>query len=161
MLSFVISFILSFPFYHRTYHTVVTQINFVVYKIHRGFPCGSAGKESWCWERLKAGGEEDDKGWDGWMASPKRWTWVWEVSGSWWWTGQPGVLQSMELQRVRHDSMYVWSMCCADLSSSVVSDAATPGTVAHHAPLFMGILQARVLKWVAMPSSRGSSQLRD
>ena len=57
----------------------------------------------WCWERLKAGGEGDDRGWDGWMASPTQWTWVWVSSGSWWWTGRPGGLQSMGLQRIRHD----------------------------------------------------------
>ena len=44
---------------------------------------------SWCWERLRAGGEGDDRGWDGWMASPTLWTWVWASSGSWWWTGKP------------------------------------------------------------------------
>ena len=49
-------------------------------------------------ERLKAGGEGDDRGWDGWMASPTQWTWVWVNSGSWWWTGRPGVLQSMGSQ---------------------------------------------------------------
>ena len=57
----------------------------------------------WCWERLKAGGGEDDRGWDGWMASPTQWTWVWGSLGSWWWTGKPGVLQSMRSQRVRHN----------------------------------------------------------
>ena len=46
-------------------------------------------KRPWCLERLKAGGEGDDRGWDGWMASPTQWTWVWASSGSWWWTGQP------------------------------------------------------------------------
>ena len=55
------------------------------------------------WERLKAGGEGNDKGWDGWMASPTQWTWVWVNSGSWWWTGRPGVLQSMGLQRLGHN----------------------------------------------------------
>ena len=45
----------------------------------------------WCWERLRAGWEGDDRGWDGWMASPTQWTWVWVDSGSWWWTGKPGV----------------------------------------------------------------------
>ena len=60
-------------------------------------------KRPWCWERLKAGGEVDDRGWDGWMASLTQWTWVWVNSGSWWWTGRPGVLQSMVSQRVRHD----------------------------------------------------------
>ena len=60
-------------------------------------------KRPWCWVRLKAGGEGDDRGWDGRMASPTWWTWVWVNSGSWWWTGRPGVLQSMGSQRVRHD----------------------------------------------------------
>ena len=60
-------------------------------------------KRPWCWERLRAGGEGDDRGWDGWMASPTQWAWVWVNSGSWGWTGRPGVLQSMGSQRVRHD----------------------------------------------------------
>ena len=55
-------------------------------------------KRPWCWERLRAGGEGDNRGWDGWMASPTQWTWVWVVSRSWWWTGRPGVLQSMGSQ---------------------------------------------------------------
>ena len=53
----------------------------------------------WCWERLKAGGEGDDRGWDVWMALPTQWTWVWASSGSWWWTGKPDVLQSIGSQR--------------------------------------------------------------
>ena len=57
----------------------------------------------WCWEGLGAGGEGDERGWDGWMASPTRWTWVWVNSGSWWWTGRPGVLWLMGSQRVGHD----------------------------------------------------------
>ena len=57
----------------------------------------------WCWERLRAWGEGDKRGWDGWMASPTQWTWVWASFGRWWWTGKPGVPQSMGLQRVRHD----------------------------------------------------------
>ena len=56
-----------------------------------------------CWERLKAGGEGDDRGWGGWMASPTQWTWVWVDSGSWWWTGRPGVLWFMGLQRIGRD----------------------------------------------------------
>ena len=52
-------------------------------------------KRPWCWERLRAGGEGDDRGWDGWMALLTRWTWVRVNSGSWWWTGRPGVLQFM------------------------------------------------------------------
>ena len=50
------------------------------------------------WERLKARGEGDDRGWDGWMASPTQWNWVWVGSGHWWWTGKPGMLQSMGSQ---------------------------------------------------------------
>ena len=60
-------------------------------------------KRPWCWERLKAGGEGDDRGWEDWMASPTRWTWVWASSGSWWWTRKPGMLQSMGSQRVGHN----------------------------------------------------------
>ena len=57
----------------------------------------------WCWEGLGARGEGDDRGWDGWMASPTQWTWVSVNSGSWWWTGRPDVLQFMGSQRVGHD----------------------------------------------------------
>ena len=60
-------------------------------------------KRPWFWERLRAGEEGDDRGWDGWMASRTQWTWVWVSSGSWWWTGKPGVLQSRGLQRVKHN----------------------------------------------------------
>ena len=73
-------------------------------------------KRPWCWERLKVGGEGDDRGWDGWMASPTQCTWVWVNSGSWWWTGRPGLLQSMGSQRVRHiwateQNWTEWSPC--------------------------------------------------
>ena len=60
-------------------------------------------EKPWCWERLKAGGEGDDRGWDGWMVSLTQRTWVCVNSESWWWTGRPGVLQSMGSQRVGHD----------------------------------------------------------
>ena len=60
-------------------------------------------KRPWCWGKLKAGGEGDNRGWDGWMASPTQWTWIWASSGSWWWTGRPGMLQSMGSQKVRYD----------------------------------------------------------
>ena len=60
-------------------------------------------KRLWCWEGLGAGGEGNDRGWDGWMASLTRWTWVWVNSGSWWWTRRPGVLWFMKSQRVGHD----------------------------------------------------------
>ena len=62
----------------------------------------TAWKRLWCWEGLGAG-EWDNRGWDGWMASLTRWMWAWVNSGSWWWTGRPGVLQFMGSQRVGHD----------------------------------------------------------
>ena len=60
-------------------------------------------KRLWCWEGLGAGGEGDDRGWDGWMASLTQWTWVWVNFRSWWWTGRPGVLRFMGSQRVGHN----------------------------------------------------------
>ena len=60
-------------------------------------------KRPWCWERVRAGGEEGDRGWDSWMASLTQWTWVWAKSGRWWRTGKPAVLQPMGSQRVGHD----------------------------------------------------------
>ena len=77
-------------------------------------------KRPWCWERLRAGGEGDDRGWNGWMASLTQWTWVWVDSESWWWTGRPGVLRFMGSQRVGHDwatelnwtPLYVYSTFC-------------------------------------------------
>ena len=57
----------------------------------------------WCWEKLRAEGEVDYRGWDSWMASPTQWTWVRVDSRSWWWTGRPGMLWFMESQRVGHD----------------------------------------------------------
>ena len=62
-------------------------------------------KRLWCWEVLGAGGKGDNRGWDGWMASLTRFTWVWVNSRSWWWTGRPGILWFMGWQRVRHDWM--------------------------------------------------------
>ena len=60
-------------------------------------------KRPWCLERLRAGREGDDRGWDFWMTSPTQWTWVWVNSGGQWWTGRPGMLQFMGSQRVGHD----------------------------------------------------------
>ena len=76
-------------------------------------------KRPWCWEGLKVGGEGVDRGWDGWMASRTQWTWVWVNPGSWWWTGRPGLPQSMGLQRVGHDWatelnwQILWLRCAA------------------------------------------------
>ena len=79
-------------------------------------------KRPWCWERLGAGGEGDDRGWDGWMASPTGWPWVWVNSGSWWWTGRPGMLRFMGLQRVGHD----WA---TELNWTMWSSKSTPGYI--------------------------------
>ena len=65
--------------------------------------CWFTGKDSDAGRNWGAGGERDDRGWDGWMASLTRWTWVWVNSGSWWWTGRPGMLQFMGSQRVGHN----------------------------------------------------------
>ena len=73
--------------------------------------------------KMKAGGEGDDRGWDGWMASLTQWIWVWVNSGNWWWTGRPGMLQSMGSQRVGHDWVtelnwynYLFNTACNSLS---------------------------------------------
>ena len=86
-------------------------------------------KRPWCWEELGAGGGGDDRGWDGWMASPTRWAWVWVNSRSWWWTGRPGMLWFMGSQRVGHNwaTELIWTewlvrftiFSCASWSSSL------------------------------------------
>ena len=77
--------------------------------------------KDWCWERLRAGGEGDDRGWDGWLASPTQWTWVWVNSGNWWWTGRPGVLRFIGSQRVGQDwaTKLNWSACNAEDPGSI------------------------------------------
>ena len=79
-------------------------------------------KRPWYWERLKAGGEGDDRGWDGWMASLTQWTWVLVGSGSWWWTGRPGVLEPIGSQRVRCNWSWAtelnWTLSKLDNSTS-------------------------------------------
>ena len=60
-------------------------------------------KRPWCWERLKEGREEAGRLWDSWMVSLTQRAWVWASSGCWWWTGKPGMLQSMGSQRVRYN----------------------------------------------------------
>ena len=99
-------------------------------------------KRPWSWERLKAGREGNDREWDGGIASLTEWTWVWASSESWWWTGKPGVLQSMGSQRVRHNwgtkLTYLLNMVSSECVLSPVLLFETPWTVAHQAPLSMG-----------------------
>ena len=82
-------------------------------------------KRHWCRERLKAGGEWDDRGWDGWMPSPARLTCIWVNSVSCWWTGMPGMLQSMGSQRVAYDwvtELNWWCLMCVEKFSDILSD---------------------------------------
>ena len=79
-------------------------------------------KRSCCWERLRAGGEGDNRGWDGWMASLTQWTWVSVDSGSWWWTGRSGVLWFMESQRVRHSWANELNWCKKNISKNTCID---------------------------------------
>ena len=84
-------------------------------------------KRPWCWERLKAGGEGDDRGWDGWMASPTWWTWGWESSRSWWWTRKPGVLQSMGSQTAGHNSNWTEQLTYQCVTRFILSLFYFPG----------------------------------
>ena len=79
-------------------------------------------KIPWCWERLKVGGERDNRRWEGWMASPIQWTWVWVNSGSWWWTVRPGVLWFKGSQRAGHD--WVTELNWTELNLTWVSQVA-------------------------------------
>ena len=73
-------------------------------------------RRPWCWERLTAGGEGDNRGWDGWMASPTQWTWVWVDSGSWWWIGRPGMLRLWGCKESDTEQLY-WTELCFCVSS--------------------------------------------
>ena len=92
-------------------------------------------KRPWCWERLMEGGEGDDRIWDGWMSSPTQWTWVCVNSGSWWWTGKPGVLQSMGSQRVGFDWAEPLNWTKAGIWLQPIDGSVTPVNVCswmHH-----------------------------
>ena len=131
-------------------------------------------KRPWCKERLKAGGEGVDRGWDGWMASPTPRTWVWASSGSWWWTGKPGVLQSMGSQRVRHDWVTKLTETCEDYFNDLKRHSTIlcvcvplclilcdPVGCSFQGSSVHGISQARILEYVAVSYSGGSFQPGD
>ena len=116
--------------------------------------------------RLKAGGEGDDRGWVGWMASPTRWPWLWVNSGSWWWTGRPGALCGpWGCKELDTTERLNWTEHGCVHSSSVTKScpalchpmdcSSPPGSSVR------GIFQSRRLEWVATSSSRGSPWLRD
>ena len=112
----LVSFLSNLPHFSYTFISGLTDINVNILLLKLKDWCWSwssntlatwceeltAWKRSWCWERLKAG-EGDNRECDGWMALPTQWTGVWASSGSWWWTGKSGMLQSMESQRIVHD----------------------------------------------------------
>ena len=108
-------------------------------------------KRPCCWEKLKAGGEGDSIEWDCWMTSPTQWTWVWVHTGSLFWTGRPGLLQSFGLQRVDH----YW-----------VTELNWPGEIIFKCLIFLpfhpvhGLLKSRILKWFAIPFSSGQCFVR-
>ena len=107
-------------------------------------------KRLWCWEGMGAGGEGDDRGWNGWMASLTRWTWVWVNSGSWWWTGRPGMLwfmvqESDTTERLNWTEMLNHVQLFCD-----VMESSPPGSSVH------GISQIRILEWVAISFSKAS-----
>ena len=79
-------------------------------------------KRPWCWERLMAGGEGDNRGWDGWMASPTQWTWVWVDSRSWWWTGRP--------HRVAKN--WTWLNDWTELNRTVMNGLPLTSKFTHH-----------------------------
>ena len=91
------------------WHSAMTLLKFgftwlLVWSLRMSCTCEMFSRiPGFYWERLRAGGEGDNRGWDGWMASLTRWTWVWVDSGIWWWTGRPGVLRFMGSQRVGHN----------------------------------------------------------
>ena len=170
-------------------------------------------KRPWCWERLRAGWEGENRWWDGWMVSPTQWTLVWVNSGSWWWTERPGVLQSTDY-RVGHDwstemnwtewfwtffhvligypyicfcDVFIWEVLikCLNFVIFAADDIimeeldkdrmcvvcvklyqlcptlCDPIDCSLPVSSILGILQARILQWVAMPFSRGSFWPRD
>ena len=109
-------------------------------------------KRPWCWGRLKVGGEGDDRGWDGWMASSTQWTWVWASSESWWWTGKPGVLQRITKSRTSTKSNkkgQTWLSDWTELGRPLMDSTIL---VAFNLVKFM----SECIQWCAQGSSRGS-----
>ena len=113
-----------------------------------------------CWERLKVGGEGDNREWDGWIASPTQQTWVWVGVGSWWWTGKPGMLQSMGSQKVGHSwatvlTMHTYMYSYLTSRACMLSHGqlfANQRTVAHQAPLSMGFSRQEYWHELSFPT---------
>ena len=102
----------SWIFIGRTYAEAETWILWPLdWKLIGKWVLATHWKRFWCWERLKTRREGNDRGWNGWMASPTGWTWVWVSSRSWWWTGKPDMLQSLGSQRVEHSWVAALNWC--------------------------------------------------
>ena len=102
-------------------------------------------KRPWCWERLKAGGEGDDRGWDGWMASLALWTptrWVWTSSGSWWWMGSLVCCSPWSCKRVRHG--WATELNWKKDNTKECSNYCTIALISHASKIMLKILQARL-----------------
>ena len=133
-------------------------------------------KRHWCWERLMAGGDVDDRWLDGWMAPPTWWIWVWASSGSWWWTGKQACCSPWgrkELNMIEWlnwtDSsvkwgdlgltpdlvsaiLFVWMLLLLLSCFSPIWLCAAPETAAHQAPLSLGF--SRQEHWSGLPFVR-------
>ena len=108
-------------------------------------------KRPWCWERLRAGGEGGDRGWDGWITSLTWWIWVWVDSGSWWWTqGGLACCSSWGRKKSNTTEQLNWTeQVIYVLSRAVMSNSATPWTAVHQTPLSMGF--SRQQYWSRLP----------
>ena len=117
------------------------------------------GKD-WCWERLKAGEEGDDRGWDGWMASLTQWTWVWVSSGSWWWTGRPGMLQSMGRKGSYTTEWLNWTemIPCNHSGGQKKKQKQKRESGVQYRTWLLGIYSLRVDLWVRDKSTSRSEQ---
>ena len=114
-------------------------------------------KRPWCWDRLKAGGEGENRGWDGWMALLTQWTRVWAISRSRWWTGKPGMLQSTGSPRVGHNwateltCLALICNCCFSVPKSCPTicdpmDSSTPDFPVLH--YLLECVQLMSAKWM-------------
>ena len=113
-------------------------------------------KRPWCWERLNAGGEGGNRGWNGWMASPARWTWVWVGSGSSWWTGKPGILKWG--RKVRGDWAELdWSWNTGTIPSPLTENSNLPYPMAiqgpHLKPPMVILIQLKTFLCYSLPPS--------